>query len=209
MLEIEECSTKNPTEFWNYIRKLGPNRKNEIPWAVNVNRTIETDKDTVLKVWKDTFETLYNTPPSTFDDKFKEEELKRCDQVDMVINEALNAEFSYTEISNAVHKSKNKKAVGIDFIPNELLKNTKVTEMLHAFFNACLKNRLILDTWRLMIINPIPKTTVASMDPLQYRGLLLQCCIYKILSVVINERVINHLEKYSLMLDTQNGFQKN
>ena len=58
------------------------------------------------------------------------------------------------------------------------------------------------------IIHPIPKESVKSTDPLKYRGLALQCCIYKVLSNILNNRVVSHLNACELLSEEQYGFRK-
>ena len=58
------------------------------------------------------------------------------------------------------------------------------------------------------MINPIPKDAGYVNDPLKYRGLSLQCCLYKILSSIINKRIVAHLTENDIIEDEQNGFRK-
>ena len=114
--------------------------------------------------------------------------------------------ISYYEVKKAAMNSKSKKAVGFDCIANELLKAEPVIHLLHKLFNTCFKNSLIPDQWRKVIINPIPKTAGYTTDPLNYCGLALQSCVYKIFSSVLNERLSRHL--VTELADKQNGFWK-
>ena len=82
-----------------------------------------------------------------------------------------------------------------------------MVNLLHKLFCLCWKNRLIPDIWRCAIIHLIPKNHLVSIDPLKYRGLSLQSCIYKILSNLINERIIRYLEEQKIIADEQNGFR--
>ena len=59
------------------------------------------------------------------------------------------------------------------------------------------------------IIHPIPKESGIIFDPLKYRGLALQCCMYKIMSNVLNTRILNYLEFNDLLEESQNGFRRN
>ena len=77
-MEIEECCVSNPNSFWDHIKKLGPRKKSEIPWEVRDGDKVTHDRETVLNVWKDTFESLYKTSNNEFDESFQrqcEEEL--------------------------------------------------------------------------------------------------------------------------------------
>ena len=47
------------------------------------------------------------------------------------------------------------------------------------------------------------------VQPLLYRGLALQSCIYKIYSSLLNERIGSYLEGEDLISEMQNGFRRN
>ena len=61
MLEMENCCTNNPNQFWDHLNKLGPGRKSRIPVEVYSNtEEILCDKANVLNVWQAHFKSLYN-----------------------------------------------------------------------------------------------------------------------------------------------------
>ena len=69
----------------------------------------------------------------------------------------VNAEISYDEIGQLVNKVTNNKAVGIDEIPNEVLKNHDVIMALHKLFQSYFKYGQIPSIWLKAIITPIPR----------------------------------------------------
>ena len=57
---------------------------------------------------------------------------------------------------------------------------------------------------------PIPKSS--SKDPyipLNYRGISILSCTYKVLSRLINARISKYCDGRNLIVDEQNGFRKN
>ncbi len=44
--------------------------------------------------------------------------------------------------------------------------------------------------------------------PLNYRGISLFSCIYKVYSDIINVRIVKYLEDFELFVDEQGGFRK-
>ena len=210
MLQLETLNSKNPNEFWNCIKNLGPRKVDKIPWAIEIEGDIVTDHKLVLEKWKSDFKNLYAVNENGFDDTFMKEVQKENSptaQSSMDFN-LLNRDIEYEEVKQANDRAQNQKAVGIDMISNELLKNNTVIELLYKLFSMCFKNELIPDQWWYNIIHPIPKTNIMSMDPLKYRGLALQSCIFKILSDVINVRVVKYLEHHQILADEQNGFRR-
>ena len=106
-------------------------------------------------------------------------------------------------------RSKNNKAVGIDMIANEILKSDKVIELLHKLFDKLFENGQAPTMWRQSLIHPIPKGSNKLVQPLLYRGLALQSCIYKIYSSLLNERIGSYLEGEDLISEMQNRFRRN
>ena len=122
-----------------------------------------------------------------FDDKFKARMITANSDPSVENNEEeLNAPLKFTEIKYVVDHLPTRKAVGVDLIPSELLKNECVKKLLFTLFRVCFRNKLIPDVWRKAIIHPIPKIPGKQIDPQKYHGLALQSCIFKVFSSIIN-----------------------
>ncbi len=214
--EIETVCTDNPRQFWEYIKKLGPKTNNKIIEEVyDENGEIVRDLEAVLLKWKTEYENLYKSDSSTFDENFYEDikSMLRNSENNMndplyVSNEFLNRNISKDEIDKVVDRLKNKKAPGIDKIPNEVLRNDSVKQCLLTFFQYYFDTGLLPQCWGQAVIKPIPKSK--SNDPripLNYRGINLLSCIYKTYSTVMNKRLLSYLENNNLLCDEQNGFR--
>ena len=216
LLEIEQCNVNNPTAFWEHIKKLGPSpKRSEIPWEIEVDGQVRTDPELVLNKWKEAFESLYNIDSGTNNEDFLSGKMERLNELMKANMEQfpddtihLNRPLELSEIKKAIDKSKLKKAVGVDRISNELLKNTEVINLLYKLLSSCFLTQKIPNQWQHAMIHPIPKEKGRCIDPLKYRGLALQSCVYKIYSNVLNERIVEFMEKRSIICDEQNGFRK-
>ena len=221
-LEIESINTSNPTEFWKYVNSLGPKRKTNIPMEVyecndSIDKTKVNDKEAVLRRWKDDFYDLYNMPDeiqSTFDDSFYDEILSQLPSLKQGELNAQHSLYSYNdpftleEIDKIRCKMKLGKAVGSDLIPNEVLKHEGIRELILCFVNTCYSNSVIPSVWRTSIISPIPKSS--SKDPcvpLNYRGISLLSCFYKLYTSLLNMRLGDFCEGNGCLVDEQNGFR--
>ena len=221
-LEIEAINTSNPTEFWKYVNSLGPKRKSNIPMQVydegDSNNPIKiNDQQAVLNKWKDDFHDLYNIPDnihSTFDHSFYEyikSQLLAIHQAELNASHDLheyNRPFTIEEIDKIRCKMKDGKAVGIDVIPNEILRHEGVKTLLLQFVNMCFMYNVIPSVWRMSIISPIPKSS--SKDPcvpLNYRGISLLSCFYKMYTSLLNMRLGDYCERSGCLVDEQNGFR--
>ena len=159
--ELEQFNTNNPKEFWQQIKKLGPNKKSDIPMKVKVGDAFNCETATVLNKWKGDFENLYNLPNNpNFDTEFYNnitQTKSEYEQNSTETNDMVNAEISYDEIEKLVNKAKNNKAVGIDEIPYEILKNHDVIMALLKLFQSYFKYGQIPSIWLKAIITPIPR----------------------------------------------------
>ena len=143
-------------------------------------------------------------------------------EIDLQMFDDFNQDYSYSadasdfccpgtlgKVHKAVFRLKSNKASGVDEIPGEVLKNTKVIVVLQSFFNICFETGKIPETWSRGIINPISKaSTNDSRDPLSYRGIILAPVTYKVYCSVLNERLITWNEQQNIIVDEQNGFRK-
>ena len=122
----------------------------------------------------------------------------------------MNYEFSFEEITARIKRLKNYKAVGAALIPNEVLKQRCIINVLLNFTNICFLNKIMPSVWQKALISPIPKSSLKDPHvPLNYRGISLISCVYKLYSSLINERLKCHLEHNDLLVDEQNGFRPN
>ena len=106
-------------------------------------------------------------------------------------------------------KSESEKAVGIDFIPNEVLKNATVATVLTKYFNLVFSTGCLPTSWLRSIVKPIPKGAGKYLYiPMNYRRISLISCVGKLYSAVLNDRLVEYLGLLNLIADKQNGFRK-
>ncbi len=218
-MELEELNTKDPREFWNQLKRLGPKNQNiYIPLqTVKANGEITNDLNEVIQIWCDAYKSLY-TPfsnDSDFDEKFYDEiktekanlekEFLSHDNVDG----NLNMHFTFEEVRAKVMSSKNRKAVGLDNLPYEIFKTCSSISILRSLFDVMFQNRRVPSLWMKAIIKPLPKSSMSDPRlPLQYRGISLLSTVGKLYSSVLNHRLSAHAEVNDLFVEEQNGFRR-
>ena len=213
LLKIDESLNSDADSFWKFIKQLGPTKRTSIPMEVEIDGKVVNDVNLVIKKWRSDFEQLYaNTTRDNFDNSFKKQELLELES-NSVENDnlpgynTLNCKISLEELQKVINKSKNGKAVGLDGIPNELLRHEIVIKLLHCLFNICMELKMIPDIWRKAILHLIPKDKSNSTNPLKYRGLSLQSCIFKLFCSVLNNRLNSYFSDIGAIADEQNGFR--
>ena len=210
---IENLNSKRPTEFWEEVNKLGLTKKDNIPLQVcNEQNEIINDIPSVLGKRENVFKVLYNfqSKDAGFNETFYNDILLRKQNLENRVSgtNVLNKEFTNIEITKVLTKSKLKKAVGPDNLPNEVLKWPQSVSLLTNFFNGILQTGFTAKIWRQAIIKPIPKSSMTDLrTPEQYRGISLLSTISKLFTIIINNRLTRYLEDNNLYADEQNGFR--
>ena len=218
MLEIESLESQNPNEFWDKVQKLGPRAQKGIPMeVVTEDGEVKTSPEEVLQKWQSEFSKMYSGPVGEvfdqefYDIKMLEKMLLEDEQNDplFITNHYLNNEITLSEILRNTKKLKRNKAMGIDCIPNEVLKGKQVGLLFVHLFNSCFDKGIIPNQWRLANVFPIPKNPLDDKrNPMTYRGISLLSTISKVYTSLLNERILNYLETENKLVDEQNGFRK-
>ena len=209
MMDLHENDTR---EYWKYFGTLGVNteQKRGLPSEViKDDGTVTSDMLEVKSEWGNYFNKLLNPEPG---EVLGLDTIREMEWKGQVANQdrRINNEILMVEVEAAIKSAKSGKAVGIDEIPVETLRNSQSKRFLLELFNACFSTGKIPSTWYKGIINPIPKcSTKDPRDPFSYRGITLACSTYKLYCSVLNTRLSKWSEENGLVEDEQNGFRKN
>ena len=101
------------------------------------------------------------------------------------------------------------KASGPDCTPVVVLKNCepKLSYILAELFNKCLKESCFQDCWKVSSVVPVFKNVGESSTAKNYRPVSLLSVVSKVFEKVVNNRIVDHLEKCGLFSDFQSGFR--
>ena len=116
-----------------------------------------------------------------------------------------NGNFTALELEKRVRKLKHKKAPGEDQIVAEHLEKCDQT-MLLKLMNACLEQAEIPNAWRQATLKVLYKGKGKLTDPNNYRGIALLQTLFKLLTALLNQRIIRHIDH--LLDDDQYGFRQ-
>ncbi len=114
-----------------------------------------------------------------------------------------------TDIRKEVRKLKNRKAVGLDFIPNEFLKQGggRALEMLRDIYNVVLDEGIYPGVWKKGWTAFIPKPgSDGSLDTM--RGLTINSSVGKVMLKVIQGRITEDVEGRGVLGGMQHGFRR-
>lgn len=125
--------------------------------------------------------------------------------------EALNADFTLSELKDAIRSVKCNKSPGDDRIPYELLKHLhrNALQVLLAYYNKVWKEGDLPDDWHHATIVPLLKPTKTASLPESYRPISLTSTICKVMEKMVTSRLQWFVEKNNLLSKNQTGFRKN
>ena len=100
------------------------------------------------------------------------------------------------------------KASGPDCIPVVVLKNCEpeLSYILAELFNKCLKESCFPDCWKVSSVVPVFKNVGERSTAKNYRPVSLLSVVSKVFKKLVNNRIVDCLEKCDLFSDFQYGF---
>ena len=101
------------------------------------------------------------------------------------------------------------KASGPDYILVVVLKNCEpeLSYILTKLFNKCLKESCFPDCWKVSSVVPVFKNVGERSTAKNYRPVSLLSVVSKVFEKLVNNRIVDHLEKCGLFSDFQYGFR--
>lgn len=183
-------------EMHNEIKSMMKEQKrkpNKIMIIENDQGEICSSKTELEDAWVDYIEQLYG------DDNRREFE-------DTGEGEAA-PDITLEELENAIRKAKNRKAVGIDKVPVDLIKclDVESRKALLKIMNGIYKTGHMPDDFEISTFIPIPKKSSARKCA-EYRTISIMSHALKLLLSIVNKRIENKIDKY--LSETQFGFRQ-
>ena len=121
----------------------------------------------------------------------------------------VNKDITWEEVIAALKQAKLGKAIGIDGLPLEVLRNPTSAGFLLTLFNVCFKTGRIPSCWNKSVITPVHKDPSSdNRIPSNYRGIAITSSLYKLYCCIINVRLSGWVEINDYLVDEQNGFRK-
>ena len=101
------------------------------------------------------------------------------------------------------------KASGLDCIPVVVLKNCEpeLSYILAELFNKCLKESCFPDCWKVSSVVPVFKNVGERSTAKNYHPVSLLSVFSKVFEKLVNNRIVDHLEKCGLFSDFHYGFR--
>ena len=106
-------------------------------------------------------------------------------------------------VKKVIANLQSSKASGPGCIPVVVLKNCEpeLSYILVELFNMCLKESCFPDCWRVSSIVPVFKNVGERSTAKNYRPVSLLVVVNKVFEKLVNNRIVDHLEKCGLFPD--------
>ena len=101
------------------------------------------------------------------------------------------------------------KASGPECVPVVVLKNCEpeLSYILAELFNKCLKESCFPGCWKVLSVVPVFKNVGERFTAKNYRPVSLLSVVSKVFEKLVNNRIVDHLEKHGLFSDFQYGIR--
>ncbi|KAH9425607.1 hypothetical protein DERP_004821 [Dermatophagoides pteronyssinus] len=123
------------------------------------------------------------------------------------LNNHTHISFSIDELVSYIKKLNSKKAPGLDFISNNMIKASVdlLAPSILSIFNKCIQFGYFPDAWKLATVRVLAKPNKSDYNDVKsYRPISLISHIAKLFEKLINNRIYRHFESY--MNTNQHGF---
>ena len=112
-------------------------------------------------------------------------------------------------VKKVITKLDSSKASGPNCIPVVVLKNCEpeLSYILAELFNMCLKESSFPDCWKVSLVVPVVKNVRERSTAKNYRPVSLLSVVSKVFEKLVNNRIIDQLEKCGLFSDFQYGLR--
>jgi hypothetical protein len=188
-LELRNLRKSNSKEYWKIL---------------NRGKT-ETEPNIPIESLFEYFKNLNETPI----ENVKAFSFPNIDPFDLnCVNENLNKKITQKEILDCIKRLKYNKAHGDDHVINEYIQSTsdKMIDVYIELFNIIFETGIIPDSWLVVYIKLIYKNKGDKLDPKNFRPITILCCVSKLFTTILNERLNKFSDDFLILCENQTGF---
>ena len=201
-------------DFWRILRNVKGGGKSGVNTIRNKQGRVVYEIDEMLEVWRTHFDGISTPKESeTFDKDHFQHVTERVHALRSMkdCSRFLESPISEIEVRKAVEKLNNKKAPGFDGITTEHVKfaGEPLIRVLCLFYNHYIRLEYIPDSFRKGIQVPLYKgKNACTLDCDNYRGITLLPTFYKLLEVIIWDRISGWWFSDRIISDLQGAGRK-
>ena len=116
---------------------------------------------------------------------------------------------STSDVRRVILSLNNTGATGRDGISTKVLKKFayQLSPAIRHVVNLCIMSSTFPDNWKLGQITPLPKAGDLG-DPKNWRPIVINCAMSKILEVIINRQIVQHMETQQIFSSSQFAYRR-
>lgn len=197
---------KNPKKLWSTINSI-THRKTKKPQCLellNVEKLPENSVNSINNYFANIGKTLADAMVSSSSPQ----------QTHIITQNMQSSSFvlvdtDYREVYSILTQLKTDSAPGYDNIPTKFLKLGAefVVPVIAHLANLCFKHGKFPPSLKQAIVTPVYKSGSRD-EPSNYRPISVLPAISKIVEKLINNRLLNYIDKYDILSDSQYGFRR-
>lgn len=198
---IENMHSQNEArKFYKAVNEAKNGFQPRIEMCRRKNGDIVADKQGVLDRWREHFETLLNSSSESNDTASLRPKYQQDDGINIEAP-------SLAEVKDAITRLKNNKAPGEDGLPAELFKSgcQGIVTALHKLIAKIWSEEKLPEKWMISVICPLHKKGCKT-DCGNFRGISLLPTAYKVLSIILSDRLVPLMEDF--LHPYQTGFRR-
>ncbi|MFN9109139.1 MAG: reverse transcriptase domain-containing protein [Bacteroidota bacterium] len=220
---VESLKSRKPRAMWRALKSLGKwkrSNSNNSPTPIidKESGQLVRDPQGIKALWAKYFHSLGTCTELSGGSEARrlqmeveqkpEHILEASSESESVSDEQLNTVIQESEVSKAIHRLKSQKASAEDNIVDEMIRygGDQMVPVLVRLLNFAFFTHCIPQDWEVGIIHPLFKKGARS-DPSNYRGITVSSVLYKVLSILLNNRIVHWVESKRVLRDEQGGFR--
>lgn len=119
----------------------------------------------------------------------------------------LERPFARIEVVDIIEEIRQRNSAGVpDGATWKEVAASDVTKLLELL-NSCIVQQSIPEEWKRTTTIPIPKDSTTNTDPTTYRGITLESCYLKVLTMLLTRRMAASSDSKGLLPNEQTGFR--
>ena len=193
----------NPKAFYAFVRSKSMTKEKVGPLK-NAGGEMFSDDQEMCHLLNDYFNSVF-TNEKLDSGVIEVEQVYKGDHA----NRLQNIEITNEIVLNVIKKLKNNKAAGVDDLGSTLFKSTaqNICYPLCLIFKASLNEGCVPADWKRANVTAIFKSGPKD-NPGNYRPVSLTVQACKIMETLLRDNIVQHLQKFKLVRDSQHGFTK-
>jgi hypothetical protein len=208
--DLAEKSAKSNKLFWKHVVDSKLNKTGFSRLEDPVSGEMVEEQPDLKRVVENFLKGLFQGEFSPMEGrKVTEEDIKGAGEQVPEVEAGLEEAFTVTEIEAIIKMLNNGKAMGVDGVPAEAIKNgsPKLVGHLVKLFNMIKESGKVPDCWKTGRVVLVPKPGAAT-DMGNYRPLTVITAVSALFSKVLNARLTTVVEGRNLLGELQQGFRK-